>query len=439
MKRIAIVGAGVAGLGVARMLAGGNRVVLYELEPRLGGHARTIDVEGASGSIAVDTGFIVYNEVNYPRLTALFAELGVATQSTDMSFGISVGGIELNGSSLAGLFAQPRNIVSPSYWGMLRDVGRFFRRATDVLDVAEDPSLGEWLSQLRIGTNARDRFIVPMGAAIWSTPPGELADMPAKTFVRFFRNHNLLSAIGHHQWRTVSGGSRRYVEALAAALRVRFGVTIRTAAQVRAVCAVGHGRHEIITADGQREAFDDVVLACHADTALSLIEAPTSAERGVLSSFAFRDNNAVLHGDSSFMPKARAAWASWVFSADDPDQQQGVTVTYWMNRLQNLSGPPLFVTLNPSRPVADHSIMDQHTFRHPMLTRAAVAAQAHLPEIQGRRGLWFAGAWTRFGFHEDGLESAAWIADRMAEGRAPDASKQNIGLPTATEASQPCA
>lgn len=420
MKRIAVVGAGVSGLGAAHLLAGRGEIVLYEQEARLGGHARTVDVASSVGPLAVDTGFIVYNEFNYPRLTALFAELGINTIPTDMSFGISVGGLELNGDSIGGLFAQPRNVLSPAFWGMLRDVNRFFLRAVDILESPRDPSLGEWLGELGIGSLARDRFIVPMGAAIWSTPPGELVAMPAKTFVRFFKNHNLLSATGHHLWRTVAGGSRRYVATLAEALR-RDGVAIRTASPVRAIQEFPDGRHEVITADGQRDTFDDVVLACHADTALALLDAPTPAERAVLSAFSFRDNYAVLHGDTSFMPKARAAWASWVFTADDPSATQGLSVTYWMNRLQSLPGPPLLVTLNPARPIVEHTILDRHTFRHPMLTGAAVAAQSRLPEIQGSRGLWFAGAWTRYGFHEDGLESAAWVAERIATEAAFDA------------------
>ncbi len=414
MGRIAVIGAGISGLGAARLLAGDNEVVIYEAEPRLGGHARTLDVTSGGRRVAVDTGFIVYNEVNYPHLKALFAELGIKTMPTDMSFGVSVGGLELSGSSPRGIFAQPGNVLSPSYWRMLGDLRRFFQRATEVLDARNDPSLGDWLSELQLGGIARDRFIVPMGAAIWSTPPGQILDMPAKTFVRFFKNHNLLSATGHHLWRTVEGGSRNYVAALSALLEQRFGVMIRAGAPVRSIEAVTGGRHAVAAAGGERDVFDEVVLACHADTALALIAAPTAAERAILSAFEFRDNHAVLHGDASFMPRARAAWASWVFTGDGTTDQDAITVTYWMNRLQSLPGPPMLVTLNPGRPIAEKTILDRHTFRHPVLSRAAVTAQARLPEIQGRRGLWFAGAWSRYGFHEDGLASAHWVAERMA-------------------------
>lgn len=413
MRRIAVIGAGITGLGAARMLAEGNEVVVFEAEPRLGGHARTIEVERDGARIAVDTGFIVYNEVNYPLLTALFAELGVRTTATDMSFGVSVGGLEMSGSSLAGVFAQKRNLGSVAFWRMLRDLNCFFQRATEVLDIPDDPSLGEWLAELRVGAMARDRFLVPMGAAIWSTPPGQILDMPAKTFVRFFKNHNLLGATGHHQWRTVAGGSRRYVEALTAALRSRWGVDLRTSVPVRAVEPTMGGRHAVVIEGHGREVFDEIVFACHADTTRKLIAAPTDVEWEILSAFEFRDNHAVLHSDESFMPKARAAWASWVFTADGHASEDEVAVTYWMNRLQGLPGRPLLITLNPGRSIAEAQILDRHTFRHPVLSRAAVAAQARLPEIQGRRGLWFAGAWTRYGFHEDGIASAAWVAERL--------------------------
>ena len=415
MARIAVIGAGISGLGAARMLARGNSVVVFESEPRLGGHARTVRVDRGSSSLAVDTGFIVYNEVNYPLLSALFAELGVSTKPTEMSFGVSVGGLEFSGRSLSGIFAQRRNLLSPSYWRMLRDLGSFFRQAPKVLEAPGDPGLGEWLCSLRLGHLARDRFLVPMGAAIWSTPPGQILDMPAKTFVRFFKNHNLLGATGHHQWRTVDGGSRRYVEALKADLQGRLDVDVRVGSPVRSVESTFGGRHMVCVAGGEREPFDEIVFACHADTALAMITSPTAVESEVLSAFEFRDNHAVLHGDASFMPKARAAWASWIFTANDDTSQGDITVTYWMNRLQNLPGPPLLVTLNPDRAIPERFVFDRHTFRHPVLSRAAVAAQARLSEIQGRRGLWFAGAWTRSGFHEDGIASAAWIAERMRE------------------------
>ncbi len=414
MRRIAIVGAGISGLGAARLLADGNDVVIYESADRLGGHARTIAVDRPGcGTVAVDTGFIVYNEVNYPRLTALFAELGIETAPTNMSFGVSAGGLEMCGSSLSGVFAQRRNFFSPAHWIMLRDILRFFRRAPDVLGSARDPSLGQMINELQVGAHARDKFLVPMGAAIWSMPPGQILDMPAKTFVGFFQVHNLLSASGHHAWRTVAGGSRVYVEALSRLLTSRLRVDVRCRAAVRSVVQLASGRHEVITGDGARDGFDDVVLACPADTALALISQPTRDETSVLSAFSFRDNHAVLHGDTQLMPKARAAWASWIYTGCSTGGADSVSVTYWMNQLQNLPGPPLFVTLNASQEIDERTVIDRHTFRHPVLSRGSVAAQASLPEIQGKRGLWFCGAWARYGFHEDGLWSASEVAKGM--------------------------
>jgi predicted NAD/FAD-binding protein len=408
--RTAVVGAGISGLGAARFLAGDGEVVVYEAEPRLGGHARTLDVPGASGPVAVDTGFIVYNEVNYPLLTALFAEIGVPTIPSDMSFGVSIDGFEMCASSLPGLFAQKRNLVSPSHWRMLKDITAFFGEAPAVLDDPADPSLGDLVRRLGLGAHMRDRFLVPMGAAIWSTPPGQILDMPAKTFVRFFRNHNLLTTSGHHTWRTVEGGSRVYVAAMRKLLADGFGVSFRAGAAVIRIEQLPDGGHEVVTADGQRDVFDEVVLACHADASLELIAAPSEAERSVLGAFEFRDNLAILHRDASQMPRARAAWASWVYSSSGADAGGSVSVTYWMNRLQSLPGAPLLITLNPSRPIAASAVLDRHTFRHPVLSREAVCAQGRLPQIQGRRGLWFCGAWTRYGFHEDGILSAASVA-----------------------------
>lgn len=415
MARIAVVGAGISGLGAARLLAGPNDVVVFESDGRLGGHARTLEVETAGGSVAVDTGFIVYNEVNYPLLTALFAELAVETIPSDMSFGVKIGGFEMCASAVPGLFAQKRNLASPKHWLMLRDILTLFRRAPEVLDDPGELTLAELVTRLRLGSTMRDRFLVPMGSAIWSTPPGQILDMPAKTFVRFFMNHNLLSASGHHAWRTVKGGSRVYVAKLAEALKTRFGVEFRSGSKVACIEQRPDKRHEIVTSDGARDAFDQVVLACHSDEALAMLASPTPAERAILGAIPYRDNVTVLHRDTRVMPKARAAWASWVYTADaDADAETAprddVCVTYWMNRLQNLPGAPLLVTLNPTMPIASDAVIDRHIFRHPVLSREAVAAQGRLSEIQGRRGIWFCGAWTAYGFHEDGLRSAANVA-----------------------------
>lgn len=414
MARIAIVGSGISGLGAAYLLSRGHEVVVFERAAEPGGHARTLSIVRTQGTTAVDTGFIVYNEANYPLLTGLFRTLGVATQPSNMSFGVSYdgGALEFCGSSLNGLFAQRGNIVSPRYWVMLAGIMRFFREAPAVLKAPGDPSVRELIDHMRLGDWFGERFLLPMAAAIWSSPPGEILEMPAKTLVQFFANHNLLSASGHHSWRTVTGGSRCYV----AALLAKLGTSVRVNAAVTAVEYVSGGRHHVITHGGHREAFDEVVLACHADAALALITEPTAQEREVLGAFTFRDNQAVLHSDEQVMPRRRAAWASWVYAGGGPRAAQQVCVTYWMNSLQNLPGPGLFITLNPANDIECAKIHDRHTFRHPVFSRVAIAAQRAVPGIQGRRGLWFCGAWQRYGFHEDGLWSAARIAQAKGMG-----------------------
>ncbi|MCB1521308.1 MAG: FAD-dependent oxidoreductase [Hyphomicrobiaceae bacterium] len=412
-RRIAVVGSGISGLACAYLLAEDDDVVLFERDARIGGHARTLDAELDGATRPVDTGFIVFNSVNYPLLTNLFRHLDVATETSDMSFAVSYddGKLEFSGSSLKGLFAQPSNIVSPKYWRMLRDILAVFRGAPRILDAPGDPSLGEMLDSLGTGAWARDRFFLPMGAAIWSTPPGQIRAMPAKSFVRFFQNHGLLSVSGHHQWRTVTRGSRSYVARIAAASKAR----VRLAAPVTRIVEAAGGGFEVVTADLAREAFDEVVLACHADTALALLAAPTPDERDVLGAFSFRDNEVVLHLDAALMPRRRNAWASWCYAAGGAETNQRMSVTYWMNALQNLPAPDIFVSVNPHRHIAEKLVIDRHTFRHPVMSPDAIAAQRRIPDIQGKRGLWFCGAWQRWGFHEDGLWSAVRVAE--AKGR----------------------
>lgn len=415
MTKVAIIGAGVSGLACADLLRAAHDVVLYESAALPGGHARTLALpaSGPSPETFVDTGFIVYNEINYPLLTRYFAHLGVATQPSDMTFAVRYGEGELEfcSSSLNGLFAQRRNLVSPRYFAMLSDILKFFRHARAIQSQPDNPTLGDMIDQLRLGPWFRDRFLVPMGAAIWSTPPKDMLGFPAKTFVRFFDNHGLLSISGHHPWRTVTGGSKNYVSPIAS----RLGQDLKTSAKVVAVAPTAHPSNgfELRFADGASAEADEVVFACHADTALSLITTPTPAERSVLGAFTFRDNEAVLHRDPNLMPNARAAWASWVYAAGANETQQRVSVTYWMNRLQSLPGAPLFVSLNPDKAIDPGNILDRHNFRHPVFSAEAVAAQEQIPTIQGQRGLWFCGAWQRNGFHEDGL----WSAVRVAEAK----------------------
>jgi len=411
-QRVAVVGGGIAGLSaaLALALAGHARVTLYEAERRLGGHARTV-IAGRRGDRAVDTGFIVFNHATYPHLGRLFRELEAPVERSDMSFAASLDGgrIEYALRDLGGLFARRRNAMSPAFLGMLRDILRFNRGAEAA--VAEGQTVGELIRTLGLGDGFRRMYLRPFSGAIWSLPAAEVEAMPAELLVRFFRNHGLLGLTGQHSWWTVSGGSRAYVDRLARRLEAG-GVRLLPGASVRGVLRDPGG--VLVRAEGaEPERFDQIVLACHADDALRLLADPSPAERRLLSAIRFRGNRAVLHADSGQMPRHRACWSSWNSVSGGPERAE-IGVTYWMNRLQNLpADDPLFVTLNPSRPILEAAIYDETEFRHPVFDCAALAAQRGIAGLQGVRGTWFAGAWLRNGFHEDGIASALRVARGM--------------------------
>lgn len=412
---IAVIGAGIAGMGAAWLLSQRHRVTMYEREGRFGGHSNTVDVLCGDRLTPVDTGFIVYNDRNYPNLTALFHHLDVATQPSDMSFAVSIdrGRLEYNAGTYGGLFAQRRNLLRPAHWRMIAEILRFFRSAGAVLDLPGDgPSLGDWLADEGYGRSFVDDHLLPMGAAIWSVPADEMLAFPAKSFVQFFRNHGLLEVSDRPQWRTVTGGSATYVRRLTAAL----SRTARLAARVVAVRPVGSG---VLVTDrsGTTRRFDQVVIAAHADEALAMLDGPTSQERRVLGAFRYQRNIAVLHRDTTLMPRRPAAWGAWNYLAERRGGSVGersLSVTYWMNRLQGLDPRwPLFVTLNPPRaPRADLTVT-AFEYDHPVYDRAALAAQGDLPFIQGERRVWFCGSYCGYGFHEDALSSGLDVAERF--------------------------
>lgn len=408
--RVAVIGAGIAGLSAAWLLRQACEVILFEADRRLGGHADTQEVEVAGERVAVDTGFIVYNEVNYPNLVGLFDALGVASEESDMSFGVSIGDgrLEYAGGAWSQLFAQKRNLVRPRFFTMLRDILRFYREAPRRLASAEESlTLGTFLERERYGTAFIHDHLLPMGAAIWSASVDGMRDFPARAFVRFFENHGLLRLSGRPRWRTVSGGSHRYVARIAAAL----DGCISTG---RAVVAVSRDETGVTVRlqDGTAQRFDRVVLAVHGDVALRLLDPPSAAERAVLSHVRYQDNAMVLHMDETLMPRRRAVWSSWNYLARGPaDHRREVAVTYWMNRLQNLrTAKPLFVSLNPFRLPRAGTVLVERSYRHPQYDPAMLRAQALLPSIQGRDRLWFCGAWCGYGFHEDGIASAIAVA-----------------------------
>lgn len=406
--RIAVIGSGIAGLGAAWLLRRAHDVTVFEAADHAGGHTNTVSVEGQP----VDTGFIVFNQRNYPRLQALFRELGVATRPSDMSFSVSVGegALEWAGGNGRQLFAQRRNLLSGAHWRMIADIVRFNRQAKALLATGEPPqgSLGEFLGANGYGPAFCGRYLLPMAAAIWSAPTRAMLAFPAAGLLRFLDNHGLLDLRDRPRWRTVVGGSRRYVERLLDDLgpdRVRLNSPVRHL--LRSDQGV-----QVTTGAARLESFDHAVVATHADAALGLLADADPAERRLLGAFRFQPNRAVLHTDPALMPRRRGVWSSWNYLADriEPDSQH-VSVTYWMNRLQGLAGPEqYFVTLNPLHEPDPARVVREIAYDHPLLDRAAAAAQEGLGEIQGRRRTWFCGAWCGYGFHEDGLAAAERVA-----------------------------
>lgn len=417
-QRIAIIGGGISGLSAAWLLSRHHQVTVYEAAPRFGGHARTV-MAGLRGDQPVDTGFIVFNYANYPHLTGLFRDLDVPVQKSEMSFGVSLDGGRLEYALRSGnaLFGQRSNLVSPGFHGMIRDILRFNQRAEMAAAEAPGLTIGALVERLHLGQRFRDHYLYPICAAIWSTPTQDITGFPAQALLRFMRNHALMSASGQHQWWTVQGGSIAYVDRLVAALG-RAGVQLRAGAAVRSVVR-GAEDTTVLTAGAEGESYDQVIFACHADQALALLSNPTAEERTILGAFRFQPNRMVLHRDPSVMPQRRRCWSSWVYRASGRVvADQGVGITYWMNRLQNIpETDPLFVTLNPDHAIPEEAIYDEAEFRHPVFDQPALKAQDWIATIQGERRCWFAGAWLRNGFHEDGFASAVRIARRLVPER----------------------
>ena len=419
-RRVAVIGSGISGLSAAWLLSRSLRVTLYESEKRLGGHSHTVMVPTKDGAIPVDTGFIVYNERNYPNLVALFNEIGVPTVASDMSFAASLNGgeLEYSGSGLNGLIGQRGNVVRPRFWRMMRDILRFYREAPALLHRTDlrGVSLGEYLDRNDYAPAFIEDHLLPMGAAIWSTTAREMRAYPLLAFVRFFASHGLLSIADRPKWRTVLGGSREYVRRLSAS----FIEGVRLGAEVRSISRE-NGRVVVIDTTGNADTFTDVVIATHADQALGLLADADHEERGLLGAFRYTDNLAVLHCDENLMPRRRRVWSSWNYIGESREEgAQPLCVTYWMNRLQNLDRRhPLFVTLNPTREIAEAKIIGSYRYTHPLFDQRALDAQQQLWRLQGRRNTWFCGAYFGFGFHEDGLQAGLAAAESVADVRRP--------------------
>jgi len=446
LNRIAVIGAGVAGMSAAWHLQQGlgnenNHVTLYEAEPRLGGHANTVDVTmpdatGASVTHGVDTGFLVYNERTYPGLISLFEKLGVPTAKSDMSFSVQVpsvrdtqavasaqrwmSGLAWGGSDLSTVFAQRRLLLSLSFWRMLADIVRFNRVTTAMAlrqdDASMQTSVADFLAVHRFSAAFRDAYLLPMVACIWSCPVSQMMAFPIGTLIRFCHNHGLLQVSDRPQWHTVQGGSREYVKRLAQSIEAAGGA-IHVNSPVQAVVRSGAGQVGVVTSAGTQW-FDHVVMACHSDQSLALLgEHARTEERDVLGAVAYQPNRAVLHTDTALMPPEQKVWSAWNYerAALDAEEPGAVCLHYWLNKLQPLPWQqPVIVSLNPLREPRPETVIQTFDYAHPVFDAKALQAQQQLPRIQGQQGVWFCGAWARYGFHEDGWQSGQTVAQGMA-------------------------
>ena len=421
--RIAVVGSGISGLSVAWLLSQKLQVTLFEAGNYLGGHTNTVDVTVDGVTAPVDTGFLVFNERTYPNLVELFSHLGVRTASSEMSFSVRIDEerVEWAGNSLASVFAQKRNLIKPEFWRMLKDILRFNRESQEIVRSGRSAhvSLGEFLVRGGYGRAFRDWYLLPMSGAIWSCPTRQMLDYPVDTFFRFCHNHGLLQLTDRPVWKTVVGGGREYVRRLVASIE-----DIRLASSVESVVRDTDGVR-LRLSNGTTQGFSQVVLACHSDQALALLGDIVDIERKLLSRFSYQQNRAVLHMDTSLLPKNREAWAAWNYIAGTgaPDSRP-VSVSYLINKLQPLPfASRVIVTLNPTHAPREDSVIGEFDYMHPVFDRAAIDAQQELPAIQGKRHTWFCGAWTGYGFHEDGLKSALSVANALGV-HAPWQSKE---------------
>jgi predicted NAD/FAD-binding protein len=416
---IAIIGCGISGLSAAYYLRENHQLTLYESAARIGGHTATVDVDWHGHRYAIDTGFIVYNDWTYPNFIELLQTLGVATKPTEMSFSVRCdhNGLEYGGNNLSTLFAQRRNLLRPSFHGMLQDILRFNREAVRDLEsgrLSAATTLGEYLVANRYGESFIHHYLLPMGSAIWSASIDGMVDFPLLFFIRFFNNHGLLSVNNRPQWHVIEGGSRAYLEPLTRS----FSQAIRCNARIASVCR-RPGSVELVMSDGHRVQHDQVIFACHSDQALALLEDATQAEREALGAIPYQPNEVVLHNDDSLLPRSRRAWSSWNYWLREPEQSRPV-LNYNMNILQGLDAPTTFcVTLNATETIAPDKIIDSFEYSHPVFSLEAIAAAQKIEDFNGLNHSWFAGAYLGNGFHEDGVVSARKVAEainRMATG-----------------------
>jgi uncharacterized protein len=420
-RRIAVIGSGISGLSAAWLSAKANQVVIYEAADRLGGHSNTAIVSTPDSDFPVDTGFIVFNDKNYPNLLAFFDHLGVPHEASDMSFAASIddGGFEYSGTGIKGILGQRSNAARPRFWRMLSDVLRFYREAEGLMGRRDldGMTLGEYLERERYSKAFIDDHLLPMGAAIWSMTTVDMRAYPLQAFIRFFVHHGLILLSGRPRWRTVTGGSREYVQRIAE----EFSGDIRMNCGVASITRTIEGQVLVTDVHGGLDRFDDVIIATHADQALAMLSDADDMEREILGAFRYTDNMAVLHSDERLMPKRKAVWSSWNYIGGKRENDEApLCVTYWMNRLQNLPEKhPLFVTLNASREIRAEKIIGTYHYTHPLFDLSAMNAQQQIWQLQGRRNTWFCGAHFGSGFHEDGLQAGLAAAEAATGLRRP--------------------
>lgn len=413
--KIAIIGSGISGLTAAYLLNRKHDIEVFEKDSRLGGHTATIDIELEGKRYAIDTGFIVYNDWTYPNFIKLLDQLGVERQETAMGFSVSCQktGLEYSGGSPNALFAQRKNLLSPSFWRMLRDIVRFNKEAERDLHektIDAEMTLGEYLSQNNYSDAFSQYYLIPMGAAIWSASLAAMKAFPVQFFVRFFYNHGLLNIFNRPQWRVIKGGSRSYIDPLVNTYRDKISLGVDIVSVKREQSGV-----RILLQDGSSKTFDHVVFACHSDQALKLLEDPSDEEQSILGNIQYQENQVVLHYDDTILPKRRSTWSSWNYRLDGTEESLPV-LTYNMNILQGLEDQKVFcVTLNEDTHIDPQKILGRFQYAHPQFSKAATLAQARWSEINGVNNSWFCGAYWANGFHEDGVVSALRVAEQFGE------------------------
>ena len=431
MRRVAVIGSGISGLASAWRLHGYANVTLFEADAHFGGHTHTVDLTLRGITHGVDTGFLVFNHQTYPLLTQLFDQLKVDTVASDMSFSVQTPELEWSGSNLNTVFAQRRNLLRPRFWMLLTEIIRFNRLATQIArrdtDAQSDEDVGSFLQRHAFGETFRECYLLPMLGCIWSCPTEQMLHFPVATMIRFCHNHGLIQVRHRPQWYTVTGGARHYVRAMLKRIP-----DARLSTPVRAVrrhisSSASHG--VTVSTDGGTEWFDEVVFACHSDQTLALLTDASDAEREVLGAIRYHPNRAVLHTDATMLPQRPLAWAAWNCerAAQAGHERHGVCLHYLINRLQPLPWQaPVVVSLNPVREPDPAKVFGEWAYSHPVFDRAAIAAQTRLPSLQGHGHTWFAGAWTRYGFHEDGLMSAYAVVDAMLAARSEQADRSPL-------------